>query len=118
MFVNAQHYGYALGMVFFGLHLGVLGFLVYRSGFLPRMLGILMVVSALGYLADSFTKFVVPQNADTLAMVVIVTALIGELPLTLWLLVKGVNVERWRQRAASATYETDARALSSVRKER
>jgi uncharacterized protein DUF4386 len=118
MFVNAQHYGYALGMVFFGLHLGVLGFLVYRSGFLPRMLGILMVVSALGYLADSFTKFVVPQNADTLAMVVIVTALIGELPLTLWLLVKGVNVERWRQRAGSATYETDARALSSVRKER
>jgi hypothetical protein len=43
------------------------------------------------------------------------TALIGELPLTVWLLVKGVNVERWRQRAASPTHETDARALSSVR---
>lgn len=99
LFLNAQHYGYALGMVFFGLHLGVLGFLVFRSGFLPRILGILMVVSALGYLADSFTKFLAPQSADTLAMVVIVTALIGELPLTLWLLVKGLNVERWRQRA-------------------
>jgi Domain of unknown function (DUF4386) len=116
MFLNAQHYGYALGMVFFGLHLGVLGFLVYRSGFLPRILGILMVVSALGYLADSFTKFLVPQSADTLAMVVVVTALIGELPLTLWLLVRGVNVERWRQRAlASLPRETDTRALSSVR---
>ena len=99
MFLNAQHYGYALGMVFFGLHLGVLGFLVYGSRFLPRILGILMVVSALGYLVDSFVKFLVPQSADTLAMVVVVTALIGELPLTLWLLVKGVNVERWRERA-------------------
>jgi hypothetical protein len=99
MFLNAQHYGYALGMVFFGLHLGVLGFLVYRSGYLPRILGILMVVSALGYLADSFAKFLVPESAGTLAMVVVVTALIGELPLTLWLLVKGVNVERWRERA-------------------
>ncbi len=81
-----------------------------------RILGILMVVSALGYLADSFAKFLVPQSADTLAVVVVVTALIGELPLTLWLLVKGVNVERWRQRAlASPTRETDARVLSSVR---
>ena len=116
VFLNAQHYGYALGMVFFGLHLGALGYLVYRSGFLPRILGILMVVSALGYLADSFTKFLLPQSADTLAVVVVVTALIGELPLTLWLLVKGVNVERWRQRAlASRTREIDGRALSSVR---
>ena len=116
VFLNAQHYGYALGMVFFGLHLGVLGFLVYRSRFLPRILGILMVVSALGYLADSFTKFLLPQSADTLAVVVVVTALIGELPLTLWLLVKGVDVERWRQRAlASPTREIDGRALSSVR---
>ena len=116
VFLNAQHYGYALGMVFFGLHLGVLGFLVYRSRFLPRILGILMVVSALGYLADSFTKFLLPESADTLAVVVVVTALIGELPLTLWLPVKGVNVERWRQRAlASPTREIDGRALSSVR---
>jgi hypothetical protein len=97
-FLNAQSSGYALGMVFFGLHLGVLGYLVYRSGFLPRILGILMVLSALGYLADSFTGFLVPQYSDTLASVVVVTALIGELPLTLWLLVKGVNVERWRER--------------------
>jgi hypothetical protein len=79
------------------------------------MMGILMVVSALGYLADSFTKFLVPQSADTLAMDVVVTALMGELQLTLLLLINGVNVERWRQRAlASPTRETDPRALSSV----
>jgi len=103
VFLNAQSSGYAIGMVFFGLHLATLGYLVYRSGFLPRILGIMMVVSALGYLADSFTGFLVPQYAGTLAVVVVVTAIIGELPLALWLLIKGVNVERWYQRALSST---------------
>jgi Domain of unknown function (DUF4386) len=103
VFLTAQSYGYALGMVFFGLHLGILGWLVYRSGFLPRMLGILMVVSALGYLANSFTGFLVPQYAATLAVLVVVTALIGELPLTLWLLIRGVDVEGWQRRALAST---------------
>ena len=115
VFLNAQSSGYALGMVFFGLHLGVLGYLVYRSGFLPRILGILMVVSALGYLADSFTGFLVPQYSDSLTMVVVVTALIGELPLTLWLLIKGVNVARWRERGlTSATPARAAPVLGSA----
>jgi hypothetical protein len=101
VFLNAQSFGYDLGAVFFGLHLAVLGYLVYRSGFLPRILGILLVVSALGYLANSFTVFLVPEYAETLLVVVVVAALIGELPLTLWLLIKGVNVERWHKRVES-----------------
>ncbi len=103
VFLSAQRSGYALGMVFFGLYLAVMGYLVYRSGFLPRILGILSVVAALGYLANSFTVFLFPDYADTLAVVVVVAALIGELPLTFWLLIKGVNVERWHRRARSST---------------
>ena len=103
VFLNAQRYGYALGMVFFGLHLAVLGYLVYRSGFLPRILGLLSVVAALGYLANSFTVFLLPQYAETLAVVVVVAAVMGELPLAVWLLIKGVNVERWHRRAPSST---------------
>lgn len=102
VFLRAQSSGYALGMVFFSLYLGVVGYLVYRSGFLPRILGILSVVSAVGYLANSFTLFIVPAHTETLAVIVVVAALIGELPLTFWLLIKGVNVERWRQRALAA----------------
>ncbi len=102
VYLSAQRSGYALGMVFFGLYLAVLGYLVYRSGFLPRILGILSVVAALGYLANSFTVFLVPAYADTLAVVVVVAALIGELPLTFWLLIKGVHVERWQRRAREA----------------
>ena len=58
--------------------------------------------AAVGYLANSFTLFLVPAFAETLAVVVVVAALIGELPLTFWLLIKGVDVERWHRRAREA----------------
>ena len=80
-----------------------------------------MVASALGYLADSFTGFLVPQYADTLAVLVAATALVGELPLTLWLLIKGsmssvgTSVRRWHQRApASMTPIVPSPALGSA----
>lgn len=103
VFLRAQSFGYELGLVFFALHLLALGYLVHRSGFLPRFLGILLVVSALGYLANSFAVFLVPDLAETMATVVIVAALIGELPLTLWLLIRGVNADRWEERSARAS---------------
>jgi len=112
VFLNTQSSGYALAMVFFGLHLGILGYLVYRSGFLPRILGILTVISALGYLANSLVGFLVPQYAETLASVVVVTAVIGELPLAVWLLIKGVNVERWHQRSLGS--RTPARSAPVI----
>jgi hypothetical protein len=98
VFLNAQSAGYEIGLVYFGLHLAVLGYLIYRSGFLPRWLGILTVSSAIGYFANSFTLFLFPQWADVLAVAVLGAALVGELPLTLWLLIKGVNVSRWHER--------------------
>jgi hypothetical protein len=107
MFLNAQSFGYELGLVFFALHLGALGYLVYRSGFLPRVLGVLLVVSGLGYVANSVAVFLIPQYTDVLSAVVVVTALVGELPLTLWLLVKAVNAERWYELAYAAAWTRD-----------
>jgi hypothetical protein len=95
VFLTAQSLGYELGLVFFALHLGVLGYLVYRSGFLPKVLGWLLVGSALGYLANSAAVFLFPGVEEMTASLVVLTALVGELPLTVWLLVKGVDVERW-----------------------
>lgn len=103
VFLRAQSFGYELGLVFFALHLFALGYLVIRSGFLPGLLGVLLVVSGLGYVANSFAVFLAPGLADTMATVVVVAALIGELPLTLWLLVKGVDAERWRERSMAST---------------
>jgi Domain of unknown function (DUF4386) len=101
VFLRAQSFGYELALVFFALHLFTLGYLVYRSGFLPRFLGVLLVVAGLGYVANSFTVFLVPDLTDVMATAVVVAALIGELPLALWLLIKGVDVDRWQQRSAA-----------------
>ncbi len=103
VFLSAQSFGYELGLVFFALHLGTLGYLVYRSGFLPRALGVLLLLSGIGYLGNSAAVFLFPGLEETMATVVLFTSLVGELPLTLWLLLKGVDAGRWRQRGEAGT---------------
>jgi Domain of unknown function (DUF4386) len=83
---------------FFGLHLVGLGVLVYKSGYFPRLLGVLLVAAAVGYLTDSFGNFLLPQYDAIYAQIVVVLALAGELLFTLWLLIRGVNVATWEQR--------------------
>lgn len=86
----------------FGFHLLLLGYLVYRSGFWPRILGILLIIGAAGYLLQSYGHLLAPQFDDILSTVVIVLSIPGELAFTVWLLWKGVNIERWEQRALEA----------------
>ncbi|UCC52663.1 MAG: DUF4386 domain-containing protein, partial [Anaerolineaceae bacterium] len=86
------------GLVF-GFHLLLLGYLVYKSGFLPRILGILLMIGGVGYLAQSYGHLLVPQYDEILSTVVIVLSIPGELAFTVWLLWKGVDVEKWMQRA-------------------
>ena len=102
LFLNAYEYVALIWGAFFGLHTLLLGYLVYKAGFLPRILGVLMVVASFGYLLDSFGNFLLPQYDALYASVVILLALLGELPLALWLLIKGVNVEQWKKRAVEA----------------
>ena len=78
----------------------LLGYLVYKSEFWPRIFGILLLLAGFGYLAQSFGHILWPQFDDILSVVVIVLAVPGELAFTIWLLAKGVNVERWEQRSA------------------
>ena len=97
--LNAHQYGVYIWEAFFGLDLAVLGYLIFRSGYFPRILGVLMVVGALGYLTHSYGSWLYPNHAETLASVVGVTAIIGELPFFLWLAIKGVDVKRYNERA-------------------
>ena len=97
--LNAHQYGVYVWEAFFGLDLAVLGYLIFRSGYFPRILGVLMVVGALGYLTHSYGSWLYPSSAETLALVVGVTAIVGELPFFLWLAIKGVNVQRYNERA-------------------
>lgn len=92
LFLEAHRHGYDLGLVFFGVHCLVLGYLLFKSDHFPKILGVLMGFAALGYLIGSFTLFLFPGYAAAIAPIY-VAPLIGELSLCLWLLVKGVRIQ-------------------------
>ena len=95
MFLAVRAQANDIGLVFFGLHCLGVGYLILRSTFLPRTIGALMVVAGLGWLT-----FLSPPLANSLAPFNMLPGAVGELSLTLWLLVKGVNVQRWNAQAA------------------
>jgi hypothetical protein len=100
VFLNAHGYGIFVWQLFFGFHLAVLGYLIFKSGYFPRILGVLMVFAALGYLIDAYgSNILYPTYAETFGLVVGVGAIFGELPFFLWLAIKGVNVQRYNERA-------------------
>ena len=77
-----------VGLVLFGLHLVLIGYLSYRSGYVPRVLGVFLVIAGAGYLVDSFAGIFVADYAVNVAAV----TFIGEALLMVWLLVKGRQV--------------------------
>ena len=94
--------GYDISLVFFGFHILLIGYLIFRSAFLPRFLGAVLAIGGLCYLISSFADFVVPAFGDALGSYIIVPGAVAELLLTLWLLVKGVNTQRWQEQANAA----------------
>ncbi len=83
---------WAIAMVFFGLHLLVLGYLVLKSGTMPRFIGVLLLAAAVGYVGDSLSKMLLSNYADYKAiftMMLAIPGIIGEVGLAVWLLVKG-----------------------------
>jgi hypothetical protein len=93
MFLDIHRHGYDLGLVFFGLHCLFLGYLLYASGYFPKVLGVMMYLAGIGYVIGSFTLFLAPQYSSAVAPVYI-APLVGELALCLYLLVKGVRVKK------------------------
>lgn len=93
-FFAAHDIGYSLALVFFALSLVVLGYLIYRSDAFPRILGVLLMLAALGYQLDNFGKVLLTNYAayqPVLDAVVLIPAFIAEIALCLWLLIRGVN---------------------------
>ncbi len=91
--------GFGAALIFFGVECVILGYLIYRSGFLPRTLGILMQIAGACYIVNCFAFVLAPGLASSLLPAILLPAFIGELSLCLWLLVKGVNADKWRSRA-------------------
>jgi hypothetical protein len=85
--ITAFKNGWDIGLVIFGLHLLVLGYLAFKSGFIPKWLSVLIVIAGLGYIVDSFGKFLVPIYNLSLAKFTFV----GEALLIIWLLWIGIK---------------------------
>lgn len=92
--------GYAISLVFFSFACLSLGYLIFRSGYLPRTIGVLMAIAGCCYLINSFSHFLAPAFAATLFPGLFVPIFVAEFSLALWLTVKGVNVARWREGAS------------------
>ena len=86
--------GFLLALVLFGVHLLLLGWLLYRSRYLPRVFGALLVAAGVGYVADSLAGLLLADHGGLVSAVLLTPAVVGELGLTAWLLLRGVRVPR------------------------
>ena len=91
-FLNLQSQGYNISLLLFAFYFPIIGYLVYRSNFLPRILGIIYALAGLGYLCNSLGWFLFPHLAAYLFPYVLLPAFVGEVSMSLWLLIKGVKV--------------------------
>jgi hypothetical protein len=92
--------GFGIGLIFFGFTCLVNGYLIFRSGYLPRTIGVLIQIAGLCYLTNSFALLLAPRFAHIIFPAILVPSLVGELSFCLWLLVKGVNVPIWNKRVS------------------
>jgi hypothetical protein len=92
-FIQLHSLGLDIQLIFSGLWLFPMGYLVFKSGFLPRIIGILLVIASIGWVVQSFATFL-GYNLST----IFITSW-GELILGLWLLIRGVDAEQWHKRA-------------------
>lgn len=93
--LKLHDYGFGVGLIFFGFGCLFEGVLIYRSGFLPRFIGILMQIAGVCYLTNSFALLLAPQLAAGIFPVIMLPCFVAELSFSLWLIVKGVNTTKW-----------------------
>jgi hypothetical protein len=90
--------GFGVGLIFFGVSCLVTAYLMFRSGYFPRFLGILQGMAGVCYLINSFALLLVPAFEKKMVPAILLPAFLGELGTCLWLLVKGVNLLKWDER--------------------
>jgi hypothetical protein len=93
-FLNLQEQGYGISLLLFAFYFPIIGYLVYKSNFLPRILGVIYALAGLGYLMNSLRMFLWPHLLAYLFPYVLLPAFIGEVSMSLWLIVKGIKVQQ------------------------
>jgi Domain of unknown function (DUF4386) len=93
-FLNLQSQGYNISLLLFAFYFPIIGYLVYKSNFLPRILGVIYTLAGVGYLTNSLAWFLYPHLATHLFPYVLLPAGIGEVSMSLWLIFKGIKVRK------------------------
>jgi len=97
--INVHSFGFGIGLIFFGVACLVRGYLIFKSGFLPNTLGVLLALAGVSYLINSFALILAPALASALFPYVLIPAFVGETLLALWMIFKGVDLTAWARRS-------------------
>ncbi|HSZ09124.1 MAG TPA: DUF4386 domain-containing protein [Steroidobacteraceae bacterium] len=98
--LESHDIAFNIALIFFGFTCLVNGYLIFKSGYLPKFIGVLMQIAGLSYLIACFAALFAPTLSDQLTPAILIPPLIGESSFCLWLLIKGVNLAKWRERAS------------------
>ncbi|KFF03363.1 DUF4386 domain-containing protein [Flavobacterium reichenbachii] len=93
--IKLHDFGFGIGLIFFGFVCLFEGYLIFKSGYFPKVIGVLMSIAGICYLFNSFALILAPQLSS---IMLLMPCLIAELSLSLWLIFKGVNLTIWKQK--------------------
>jgi len=93
--IQLHSYGFGIGLIFFALACLLRGYLIIKSGFFPAFIGGMLALAGVCYLLNSLALLLAPALASLLFPWVLMPVLAGELSLSLWMIIKGVNMQKW-----------------------
>jgi hypothetical protein len=92
--LHIQSQGYGIGLVFFGFYCILIGYVIFKTNAIPKMIGVAYAIAGLCYLVNSFTMFLSKGFANPLFIYLAIPIFIGELSLCVWLLIKGIDTTK------------------------
>jgi len=95
--VKTHDYGFGIGLIFFGFECLIDGYLIIRSGYLPKILGVFVQIAGVCYLINSFGMILFPKLINAISPAILLPPFVGELSICLWLIFKGVNFAKWKE---------------------
>jgi hypothetical protein len=102
IFIRLRTIGLDIALVFFGFHCVVLGYLIFRSTFFPRILGLMLAIGGVGYSVNIFANVIPHAIGGHFFPYIMLPAGIAEISLTVWLIIVGVNASKWKEQASAA----------------
>jgi hypothetical protein len=99
--LSSHDIAFNIALIFFGFTCLVNGYLIFKSRYLPKLVGILMQIAGVSYLMACFAALFAPALANLITPAILLPPLIGESSFCLWLLIKGVNIAKWNERLAA-----------------